>query len=77
MDGAERMLRVTAGRDIECPLMGDDAVPQHDNRNGEPHLHEHKVLLNRATATETRHRTTGCQETRTSDLNVKIGPHET
>ena len=48
MDGAERMLSVTAGRDIECPLMGDDAVPQHDNRNGEPNLHVHKVLLNRA-----------------------------
>ena len=36
MDGAERMLRITAGRDIECPLRGADAVPQHDNRNGEP-----------------------------------------
>jgi len=24
MDGAERMLRVTAGRDIECPLSGAD-----------------------------------------------------
>lgn len=22
--------------------------PQHDNRNGEPNLHVHKVLLNRA-----------------------------
>ena len=48
MDGAERMLRVTAGREIECPLRGADAVRQHDNRNGEPNLHVHKVLLNRA-----------------------------
>ena len=48
MDGAEGMLRVTAGRDIECPLRGADAVPQHDNRNGEPNLHVHKVLLARA-----------------------------
>lgn len=46
MDDAERMLRVTAGRDIECPLSG--AVPQHGNRNGEPNLHVHKMLLNRA-----------------------------
>ena len=38
MDGAEGMLRVTHGRDIECPLRGADAVPQHDNRNGEPNL---------------------------------------
>jgi len=42
------MLRVTAGGDIECPLRGADAVPQHDNRNGEPNLHVHTVLLNRA-----------------------------
>ena len=42
------MLKVTAGRDIECPLRGADAVPQHDNRNGEPNLHVHEVLLNRA-----------------------------
>jgi hypothetical protein len=48
MDGAEGMLRVTHGRDIECPLRGADAVPQHDNRNGEPNLHVHTVLLNRA-----------------------------
>jgi len=48
MDGAEGMLRVTAGRDIECPLRGADAVPRHGNRNGEPNLHVHKVLLNRA-----------------------------
>jgi hypothetical protein len=41
------MLRVTAGRDIECPLRGADAVPQRDKRNG-PNLHVHKVLLNRA-----------------------------
>jgi hypothetical protein len=36
MDGAERMLRVTARGDIECPLRRADAVPQHDHRNGEP-----------------------------------------
>jgi hypothetical protein len=42
MDGAERMLRATAGCDIECPLRGADAVPQHDNRNGEPNLHVQK-----------------------------------
>ena len=33
---------------MERPLRGTDAVPQHDNRNGEPNLHVHKVLLNRA-----------------------------
>jgi hypothetical protein len=36
IDGAERMPRVAAGRDIECPLRGADAVPQHDNGKGEP-----------------------------------------
>jgi hypothetical protein len=48
MDGAGRMLRVTAGCDNECPLRGADAVPRHGNRNGEPNLHVHKMLLNRA-----------------------------